>query len=196
MANNDALLFDSMLEAIPYDRAKAFCEHIHKSWSSWCEKKELAVHEADEAAQAWFTNNWTKVIASFTWAECPLQVLCYPEELLSTEERFNATKILRRVKQQHVASIDSAVEVACSEATMFLPTYAREAFRNLGLKDFLREHYYSILDKVLREGGDATDFFFKPLVLPETIEDVDARSKANDLIAQVQGNMSPSSRSA
>ena len=69
---------------------------------------------------------------------------------------------------------------------MDLPAYAREAFRSIGLKDFLREYYYTIIDKVLREAGDATDFVFKPLVLPETIEDVNARSEANDVIVQIQ----------
>lgn len=48
--DNDAALFDSMLEGIPYHRAKDFCHHINTRWTAWREQEQLAKDEADGAA--------------------------------------------------------------------------------------------------------------------------------------------------
>ena len=135
---------------------------------NWQQKKIVA-------ARTWLSENCLKIIASFTWENCPLRVPIYPEELLTTKARDNARKILRCVKHRHVPSIHSAVEYAYNKVVLALPTYARDVFKRTGWQDFLRERYYSIIAKVLERTGYEHKFVFKPLLMPEKIDNKDAR---------------------
>ena len=114
------------------------------------------------------------------------------EDLHNEEARAHASKIIARVRPEHVARIAARIDELFDEQITKQVSWAPKELQQKTWESWLLENYFDVIQNVCdQDKPHLADFVFQPVVKVEDLPSSELRSQAGELIARVRARHVP-----